>query len=376
MSEERDPADESHEMAAGEFTDVRCSPTWRHSLEELEILRRFDMLSAQRKRVSENIFVPKIDANASMRGEFVIMHSPLPLNFSGVKLWVDRTLHFDGSKMRIADVVVNETVSLLIGDIARVRCDAIVVPGFDVRKQSLSLGGGINHHVHNQAGPALLEEYRDVSMSSSRTGGDTTPEEAREKPSIVITRGYMLPAIHVAHVNLPMFNALPDPPPLKEKEMRQRDHADSIQRINESQAVRSCQILSDAYRSALDLSLTLHDGCLSSLALTCIATGHVSSGFGETTAACIALATTRTWIDNHWEELMKRSAPQCLSEHDQVAVDPTPCSQGHMHVSHADQLSCEHPSDNHVRNLISFVVHNARQHEIYEQCMQLYFPSI
>ncbi len=158
-------------------------------------------------------------------------------------------------------------LTLAIGDLTRLSVDAIV----NAANSSLLGGGGVDGAIHRAAGPALLEECREI--------GGCPPGEAR------MTGGYDLPARWVIHTVGPVW---------------------------EGGGRREPEVLGACYTESLRLAARNE---LRSIAFPAISTGVY--GYPMALASRVALRSVLAWLVAH--ELPERVVLCCFAEADGAA---------------------------------------------------------
>ncbi|MBI5589635.1 MAG: O-acetyl-ADP-ribose deacetylase [Deltaproteobacteria bacterium] len=144
------------------------------------------------------------------------------------------------------DKKVGDRLEVLLGDITRLKVDAIV----NAANSSLLGGGGVDGAIHRAAGKELLAECR--------TLGGCPVGEAR------ITRGYLLPARYVIHTVGPVYRG----------------------------TAQDAVLLSQCYENSLKLAREHH---LSTIAFPAISCG--AYGYPIEKACWIALDTCRKALE-------------------------------------------------------------------------------
>lgn len=144
-------------------------------------------------------------------------------------------------------------IEVIQGDITQLNVDAIV----NAANSSLLGGGGVDGAIHRAGGPAILEECKVIRALQ----GGCMPGQA------VITTAGKLPAQKVIHTVGPVWHG-----------GKQREP----------------EILASCYTSSLNVALQNH---LKTIAFPNISTGIY--GYPKKEAATIAMATVRSFIDQH-----------------------------------------------------------------------------
>ena len=150
--------------------------------------------------------------------------------------------------------VFENRISIVVGDITKLSCDAIV----NAANSTLLGGGGVDGAIHRAAGNKLLEECK--TLGGCKTG------EAK------ITGGYNLPAKHVIHTVGPIYGG----------------------RESDREKLASC------YRNSLNIAA---ENGIRSIAFPSISTGAYRYPLME--ASEIAMKTVKEWIEQHEEYIIE-----------------------------------------------------------------------
>ena len=147
----------------------------------------------------------------------------------------------------------SDKIELIVGDITRIKVDAIV----NAANSSLMGGGGVDGAIHRAGGPAILEACKKIV---SKQGGCKTGHA-------VITTGGDLPARYVIHTVGPVWNG---------------------GKNNEAALLAAC------YQNSLQLAV---ENKLSTIAFPNISTGVY--GYPKKEAAAIAIRAVSTFLQQN-----------------------------------------------------------------------------
>ena len=177
----------------------------------------------------------------------------LPIRFflSSVSKGIKSSRYHQGMEIDFRD---GKKLRLLIGDITKIRVDAIV----NAANSSLAGGGGVDGAIHRAGGPGIMRELDEIRLAS---GGCPTG-------SAVVTTAGALPAQYVFHTVGPIY--------------RDGRHGEAAQ-------------LASCYRKCLELA---EQRDLRSISFPAISTG--AYGYPAAEAAGIALETVANHL--HREE--------------------------------------------------------------------------